>query len=326
MANTKAHIRKYLQETLAATVSPKNWQPSRRLPLFLREGYTYYEMEFLGSPCLLMSDNEKNRSAATVRKHVELVCAKWGGDIIYMRDQVNSHERKRLIEQKVSFIVPGNQMYLPMLGVDLREHFRHLRESRPTVSPATQAAVLLLLLSSERMSYTSAELADRLGYSKMTISRAFNELKAGHIGVISHDGRQRRLEFDGERQSLWERIIPLLSSPVKHRHHIRTTSNRPVGIKAGLTALARYSMLAAPAIPVVAVASGQWTAIKYDSEFSPAAKNDPESIEVEVWNYDPELFAEETVADRFSLLLSLKDDEDERVQSALEEMMEAVSW
>jgi hypothetical protein len=29
-----------------------------------------------------------------------------------------------LIEQKVSFIVPGNQLYLPDLGLDLREYFR----------------------------------------------------------------------------------------------------------------------------------------------------------------------------------------------------------
>ena len=35
-----------------------------------------------------------------------------------------SYERKRLIEQKVPSIVPGNQLYLPDLGLDLREYFR----------------------------------------------------------------------------------------------------------------------------------------------------------------------------------------------------------
>jgi hypothetical protein len=37
-----------------------------------------------------------------------------------------------------------------------------------------------------------------------------------------------------------------------------------------------------------------------------------------VWSYKPELFAKERVVDRLSLYLSLKDNEDERVQAALE--------
>jgi hypothetical protein len=50
------------------------------------------------------------------------------------------------------------------------------------------------------------------------------------------------------------------------------------------------------------------------------------AIELEVWSYSPKLFGENGVVDRSSLFLSIREDNDERVQSALEVMMEQVEW
>ena len=47
---------------------------------------------------------------------------------------------------------------------------------------------------------------------------------------------------------------------------------------------------------------------------------------VEVWKYSPKLFAKKGVVDRFSLFLSIGEDNDERVQSAIEGMMEQIEW
>lgn len=326
MAISRSHIKQYLLETLGTNISPKNWQPSRRLPLFLREGYTYYEAEILGTDCLLMADREPGRSAATVRKHMKQVRGKWDGDIIYVREKANSDERRRLIEQKVPFVVPGNQMYLPLLGIDFREHFRQLHDEGTALTPASQAAILLLLNHTTSKSYSAQELADRLGYSKMTASRSLNELKAKDIGAVTLEGRQRLLTLDDDRRTLWERALPMLSSPVKHRQYIHLPGNKRIGIKAGLTALAHYSMLAAPPVPVVSVTSEQWSSIDDDANVASAEPNDPKATEVEVWSYDPALFAKKNVVDRLSLFLSLKDNEDERVESALEEMLEGMSW
>jgi len=63
---------------------------------------------------------------------MDMLQARQQADLIYVRAQVTAYNRKRLIEQKVPFIVPGNQMYLPMLAIDLREHFRRIREEAPT--------------------------------------------------------------------------------------------------------------------------------------------------------------------------------------------------
>jgi hypothetical protein len=53
---------------------------------------------------------------------------------------------------------------------------------------------------------------------------------------------------------------------------------------------------------------------------------DEAGFEVEVWSYEPDLLSDGPAVDRFSLYLSLRDDTDERVQSALAEMMRGVTW
>lgn len=85
-------------------------------------------------------------------------------------------------------------------------------------------------------------------------------------------------------------------------------------------------MLAAPAPPTVAVSRKQWRELSKTARIEPALADDPDVIEVEVWTYDPFLFATNNLVDRLSLFLSLKDNADERVQLSLREMMENVEW
>ncbi len=284
-------------------------------------------LRILELPCLLMVDEgEQGLAAATTRKHMDHVRTKWEGEIIYVRGQVAAYQRKRLIEQKVPFVVPGNQLYLPMLGIDLREHFRRMRQTPPTLSPATQVVVLHALLRGDDRARTPAALAKQLGYTKMTMTRAFNELEAADLADAGVRGRQRCLMFKDRRQDLWQKALPLLRSPVKQRQHVRATAQNRIGPIAGLSALARYTMLAAPPISTLAVSRQRWKALQQRDDFAKAVADDPESEEVEVWSYAPELLSGGKIVDRLSLFLSLRENEDERVEAAMEELMEGMSW
>ena len=319
----KQQIASYFQETLDIELEPELWQPARRLPIYLRDGYTYYAIALLGDPFLVMADAEDDRSASTIKKHIEQVKTKWNSEVIYAKTNTSSDERRRLIEQKIPFVVPGNQMYLPTLGIDLREYFRKKSDEIEKFSPATQAVLLLLLTGASEESYNSQDLADRLLYSKMTISRSLNDLKS--IDAVSKHGRARILEFDGEKKALWDRSLPFLDSPVKQTHFVRTETKLPQ-ITSGLTALAKYSMLAPPKPPMFAMTSDEWRELESRGDVTEAKPTDPRATGIEVWSYSPTLFAKDNHVDQFSLYLSLRDDPDERVEEALEEMMEGVSW
>jgi len=322
MQDTLQQFRRYLKETLDVTVSPKAWEGVDGLPFYLRDFYSFFWVNILETPCLLLLDRgETAQTPANVRKHLKQVQERWQGEVIYVRQTVNAYNRKRLIEQRAPFVVPGNQMYLPTLGIDLREHFRNLRVSgNHRLSPSTQAVLLHALLNRTGQMLTLSELAIRLGYKAMTITRAFNELEAFGLGEAP-TGRERRLFFKDSPKALWEKAHEFMRSPVRKRIWIhRGYVNQPPGPQAGLTALAHYSMLAAPDQPVYAVRA--WNALQQRE----VPAGDPEAFELEIWSYAPDLFAKADVVDPLSLYLSLRENADERVQAALAKMMEKISW
>jgi hypothetical protein len=49
-------------------------------------------------------------------------------------------------------------------------------------------------------------------------------------------------------------------------------------------------------------------------------------MEIEIWKYDPELLARKGVVDPLSLYLSLKNIKDERVEMALDTLLEKFQW
>lgn len=319
---------RHLKENLDITATTKKWEGVDSLPFFLRDSYTFYEVSLLNTPCLLMVARDNNvHTPAIIRKQMLHVQAKWDGEVIYLCSSVSAYNRKRLIEQKVPFVVPGNQMYLPMLGIDLREHFRQIRSAAPgKLSPSTQAVVLHALLHGPK-DYTPSRLANQLGYTVMTLTRAFDELVSLGLGEVVTEGRERVLRFSDGKKDLWQRSREFMRSPVKKRTIIHLLEQKWCGIPAGLTALAHFTLLAPPSTPVYAVSLDNWKSMKLTNAIVELPAAEPQSHEVEIWNYSPLLFKEEDdVVDRFSLYLSLQDNVDERVQSALEKMMEKVLW
>ncbi len=326
MSGELSQLKRYLHEILSAEISPIPWDEGKRLPFFLRSLYAFFAVQVLEASCLLMLDrNEQEQSPANIRKHMDQVQAEWDGEIVYVRARITSYNRKRLIEHKLPFVVPGNQMYLPMLGIDLREHFKKLRTQTHQFSPSTQALVIHVLLHGTiKRVFTPVEMAGRLGYSAMTMTRAFDELESADLGEIFIKGRERCVRFSESAKDTWAKAQPFLRSPVKKRGYIKPLNDDPPGPCAGLTALADYTMLAEPANPVIALSGGDWKSLKQGHRVKEFPSPEPGALEIEVWSYAPSLFAKGKVVDRLSLYLSLKENRDERVEAALEEMMKGL--
>ena len=318
---------RYLKETLDISVQPKKWKTAEKLPFFLRNLYTFFEVTILGASCLAMAaKDETEQTPAIIRKHVLQVQKKWHHEVIYVQQKVTAYNRKRLIEHKLPFVIPGNQTYLPFLGIDLREHFKKIRNTEPRWSPSTQVVVLYALLHDGESRFTPKKLANRLGYTVMTMSRALDELEGAGLGQIAREGRERVLRFDRNKKELWENALETLRSPVKKRLWVKHSLNKPLGMKAGLSALAYYSALAEPANLVFALEGKKWKEIKSNKNIRVLDIAEPYACELEIWSYPSELFAKDGVVDRFSIYLSMQANDDERVESALEEMMEKVAW
>src|SRR5260370_27781751 len=167
-------VRKYLHEALGIDAAIRQWAGVRKLPYFLQDAYELYELKIRDLSILLaVNQRKKTLRLATVRDQLDKLKSLADRPVVYVTDALASYERKRLIEQKVPFIVPGNQLYLPDLGIDLREYFRQPpKEAVNTFSPATQALLLRALLAkSTQTEWNPAAMAGEVGYTAMTVSR-----------------------------------------------------------------------------------------------------------------------------------------------------------
>jgi DNA-binding MarR family transcriptional regulator len=319
-------LERYINDDLGVAVKTTAWPGRKHLPHFLKELYGFAEMDLLGRHFLLVIDSTlAEQSPAALRKHMDLIRTKQKDDVVYVRTRMTAFNRKRLIEHKVPFIVPGNQMYLPMLAIDLREHFRSLRLETSQLSPSTQAVILHTLLRKIEVR-TPLEMAQTLGYSAMSMTRAFDELEATNLAEVTVRGRERCIRFTAHGQELWTKALPFLRSPVNKRLFVRRTEAGENGLRAGLSALAQYSMLASPPGSTYALGRGDWKSLKVEHQPILVPTHDSDTDEIEIWSYPPALFAERNLVDPLSLYLSLKDSRDERIEASLEEMMRNFTW
>jgi hypothetical protein len=324
-------VRKYLHDALGIDAALRRWAGVRKLPYFLQDAYELYELKIRDLLVLLaVNQQKKTVRLATVRDQLDKLKSIADRPVVYVTDALASYERKRLIQQKVPFIVPGNQLYLPDLGIDLREYFRQKIQSRKhALSPATQAMLIKALLTkSTQTTWNPAATAAEFGYTPMTLSRAVGELTAADIATPDRKGKERWLQLNHPPRETWHLAKPLLRSPVKRSVWTpRTLMLHPEQRLplAGLSALARYSQLAEPALSVYAVDFAKWKALILGG-LPTLPEPQVGAFQLQVWNYTPISMPDNKAVDPLSLTLSLQDDSDERVQSALQELQEHFPW
>jgi len=321
----------YLEEVLGInTPGVQPWAGVNELPYFLRDTFEFSELDLLGQPVVLaMSRAEAKQSLSEIRTWLEKVKALAGRPAVYVTDALPSYDRRRLIQQKIPFIVPGNQLYLPDLGLDLREYFRkRAPATEAALSPSAQAMLITALLQQPWQSdWQPSNVAAALGYTPMTLSRAVKELTAAGLATAYAVGRTRWLRMEQPPEQIWERAQAVLRSPVKGSVWVvpsGAAANWP-GRVAGLSALARSTMLTEPKWPVYAM-----TVADYKAATDAGVRELPEPVmgaqELQVWRYSPALLPDAPTVDPLSLTLSLQDNADDRIQLALDELKEQFPW
>ena len=328
MSDLVQEFETYFSENLGVLFQVKPWEKPKKLPPVFGEMCSFFTFEIFESTYLVMQiEGEKEVSPVLVRKYLDMLAEFWENEIIYLTSGITNYNRKRLIERKVSFVVPGNQMYLPLLGIDLREHFRRLRSPKKKFSPSTQVVILSMIYGRVRGRITPTMLAQRLKYTTMTMGRALDEVKDADLCCEHKEWRERIIRFTGNRKSLWERARSQMITPVRKRFKILISEfpDNLILISAGESALARYNMLDKPRNPVYAVSGQSWKSLSQKDDLIVLESDEPDAIHIEVWKYPPEQFSKNKLIDPLSLYLSLRGEKDRQISDGLEKLMDVVS-
>jgi len=320
----------YLRAVIGESAETAQAPSSKRsaLPHFLADTYELHTATVAGHTFYLAFRKVRSpmHLTATLSQHAALTRS-LAGDVALVFGSLSPYQRRRLIEQRVPFAVPGSQMYLPFLATDLRERTHQEPTTPRRLSMPAQALVLVHLQRERVGDCTLRCLAGRLRLSPMTLSRVSSELAAAGLCASGRQGREKPVRFVAEGQALWEAALPLVRSPVARTVAAVRSEADPAGYcRAGASALSRYTGLGGQDEAAFAVSRAFWREELRSGRARELPEPDTGAVEVQVWGYDPGLLAEDGAVDRLSLYLSMRGDPDERVQAALNDMLEAVKW
>jgi len=322
-----------LVEYLVAIAGDRPWlEPVARermskLPIFLREKYQLFQADLFGRKAFLAIQNQipSELSPTEYAQDAKTLGQQLSTDVVLVIANIPSYVRNRLVQRHVPFIVPGTQMFLPMLMIDLREQYpTRGRRSKDLLSPVAQVVVIYHLVRGPLTDLPLGQIAQQLHYSAMAISKAQEELQQTGICEVERSGKALFLRFTGNRSDIWRNAERSLSTPVKRTQWVRWgPGSQQTALKSGLTALSAYTMLADESIPTYAMRDRHIVEALRQGELIGCRSPEDAEARMESWTYDPALLSNDGhTADPCSLYLSLRASADERVQKELGRLMD----
>ncbi len=323
-------LTEYLRDVLSQQIQslPIGSEELRGVPQYLANRYSFNRVRLVGHSIVLVEPRDQSAlTPSSVGKDLQQLQDRLGEPVAIIREQLASWERGRYVAAGIPFVVPGEQLFLPMLFLDLRDVKRRPMADVKRLDNLTwagQAVTLRHLLSDDVEDASLQELAERFGYSRMTLTKVQRELESHGLCQVVAVGRTKKLVFELDHHALWERLLAVARSPVRERLLLnRCDTDLPLS---GLSALAARTDIADESRHILAAEGSRAKELTAKKLIETTPDPDAAKVVLEVWNYDPSLLSPGRIVDPLSLYLSLRDDPDERVQAALESMMETLPW
>ena len=315
----------YLKENIDEQLTIKPWLNKNNFPIYLRDSYNFYEMMILGIRCILLEAVNEMPNVDQIQKHIKQITKLTDRQVVLFYKSITRYRRKSLIENRIAFVIDDGQMYLPLLGLDLKKAQENVEEEVRGFTTPAQIAYLYFLYHKEEVVNTT-ELAKKLGFNKMTASRALNDLYHANLityeigGMTSRSKEYKRMPDP----DYFLRGRDYLKTPVRR---IIYTKTKPLSaLTAGMDALAGLSMINPPGHPIMAIDRNKLNKKQIEIVKNKDLIKDAKLVELELWDYDPGLFSKNHHVDLLSLYATLKEETNERIEQALEEVLRNEPW
>ena len=319
-------ITKYLKETLGITAGYNKLNPVMlsKLPFYITKEYEFGTIELFNRQVIVM----KVKGEFTVEKlynqaaNVKRIFNKL---VLIEIPAVEAYQRQRLIDKRVSFVMPGKQIFFPDLMISLQEYgLRKIEDEMPDeMYPAAQYILLYHLLVKPVVGLNFANIAKELCLYPMAVTRAAYYLH--NIKICKIEGtKDKTLKFNKAGKELWLMAESRMVSPVKKGLFYSGYSLDKNVRKANINALAYYTNLNDDPVEYYAMRPG-YSRFIGGANLKPVGKLEG-NIFIEEWKYDPALLTKTDYVDPLSLYLCFRENRDERIEAALDELINKIKW
>lgn len=290
------------------------WDNKSILPLYIVSNYQFFTAYIENIRCIVIIPIEELPTLPSLKKQIQKIRVIDDVPVVLYSKTISFYRRKSLLENHIPFIT-DKQTFLPFMGTLLVDE-KEPEKIKDKFVYSTQLLFLAYMYNHEKKVYVS-DLSKSLPFSAMTLSRAVKQLEMTDLFLVYKDGVNKVIESKYSHKELFERIQHYLLTPVRQVGYMNQSLVTDYMVLAGESALSEMSMLNPSRIRTYAV---------YEKDFDNSQLIDelidPDvQVKVEIWAYNPQLFTHTNIADTLSIVLSLKENKDERIEKILEDIL-----
>lgn len=294
------------------------------LPLYLRGEYRFCGFCIGKQPYVfVLPNNTLNlKSYKVQKKKLETILAL---PIVLCAERLIFQQRENLINSGMEFVEPNKQIFMPSIGtiLDNRQKRRAVRLVEK-FTPQIQLCALFFFYQKEK-EYTSNEISEITGLNVMAISRGLSALNQLDLLSVRKAARTNYYAIKTTKPNYISTIKDYLISPIQKVLYASESDLKSISVKAGYTALEQMTSIVDDSVKTCAISKNAYKTIEDRcrqslDEFLLSEK----VVKVEVWKYDPMIFKNNDCVDKLSLYLSFENENDERTNEALNELMKEI--
>ncbi len=291
------------------------WDNKSILPLYIVNSYQFYTAYIENIRCIVIKPIEELPTLPSLKKQIQKIRVIDDVPVVLYSKTISFYRRKSLLENHIPFMT-DKQVFLPFIGT-LLVYEKETEKIKDKFVYSTQLLFLAYMYNHEKKVYVS-DFLKSLPFSAMTLSRAVKQLEMTDLFLVYKDGVNKVIESKYSYKELFDRIQHYLLTPVRQVGYMDQSLVTDHMVLSGESALSEMSMLNPSRIRTYAV---------YEKDFDNSQLIDelidPDvQVKVEIWAYNPQLFSHTNIADTLSIVLSLKENKDERIEEVLEDILE----
>lgn len=287
--------------------------------------YKFYDGEFHGMPLLFAEPKGKVATPRCLSVTANNLTSLLQLPIVFLLPACPAYERQRLIDKDVYFVVSEKYVHLPMLLAN--ERVRKTKQAK-TLTPVAQYLLLYHLQIGSIEGMAARDIEDKIPYSYASITLGLTCLEdLGLCKKVTEASKRKVIHFDMKGMNLWEQAQPFFVNPVEERIYCDGLLSDDSFPECGINALAHYTRLNPDPERTIMMSVKQLRNFK-SSEALVRPNEFDGNIIIEAWKYPPVTATgvKAEWVDKLSLAISLREDEDPRVEGEVERLINETEW
>ena len=287
--------------------------------------YRFFDGVYLGVPMLFAEPKGEMASPNNLSITASNLTSLFNLPTVFLLASCPAYVRQRLIDKNVFFVVSEKYAHLPMLVANERVRRSKIAKS---LTPVAQYILLYHLQLESLEGFAACDLQEKLPYNYTSITLGITCLADLGLCEKVADGSKRKLmHFSKSGKELWSQAQPFLFNPVEQKifcDELQSEESFPV---CGINALAHYTWLNPDPERIIMMSAKQLREMMAAGALVRQNGFDG-NVVIEVWKYPPVAKMGEPPqwVDKLSLAVSLRDDDDPRVEGEVERLLNEMKW